>query len=183
MAFKDGLEQGVNQISFQDAQAITCLDFLPYSDLESSIHNIIQSRLQLRSSALFEFTTLASNIAFLSDQFIFCALPFMPRKYLEQRDRPCRTSTPLLTSLHHITKVISSGPSTVTIERITNVTAEHVMALRMIEQSLVTDRVLRLRLIKKWGIEGWREHRLMIAWEAGLLSAGHLQRWNVVVRK
>jgi hypothetical protein len=53
----------------------------------------------------------------------------------------------------------------------------------MMEQALVEDRVLRMDLIRKWGVEGWREHRLMIAWEAGLLSAGYLQRWNVIVRK
>jgi hypothetical protein len=107
----------------------------------------------------------------------------MPRKYLLRERGSCRTSTPLLTSLHRIIEVLSSGPSNNTIERITNVTANHVTALRMMEQALVEDRVLRMDLIRKWGVEGWREHRLMIAWEAGLLSAGYLQRWNVIVRK
>ena len=169
-------------ISFEDYQTTACLDFLPYPDLESSIRTI-QARLRPGSSALFKFTSISPKIAFLSDQFIFCCLPFMPRRYLLKQDNPHRTSTPLLTSLHHITEVLSTGSPTVSIQHITNVTAEHVTALRMMEQSLVTDPVRRLNMISKWGLDGWRDHRLMIAWEAGLLSAGYLQRWNVVVRK
>jgi len=180
--FNDGLEQGANSVSFDDHQTITCLDFLPYPELESSIRTI-QARLHPGSSALFKFTSISPKIAFLSDQFVFCCLPFMPRRYLLKQDNPRRTSTPLLTSLHHITEVLSTESSTVSIQQITNVTAEHIIALRMMEQSLVTDPVRRLGMIGKWGLDGWRDHRFMIAWEAGLLSAGYLQRWNVVVRK
>jgi hypothetical protein len=178
----DTLENRLAQRNSHNADEAHAIDSLPYPSLEPSVRTI-QSSLQPGSIVVFEFTTIAADIPFLSDQFVFCCLPFMPRRYLPRNHSSCRTSTPLLASLHRIIEVLSSGPSNTTIKRITNVTTNHVTALHMMEQSLVNDQVVRLDLIRKWGVEGWREHRIMIAWEAGLLSAGYLQRWNVIVRK
>jgi hypothetical protein len=37
--------------------------------------------------------------------------------------------------------------------------------------------------IQEEGIEAWREKKFMLAWEAGLLRAGFLTRWRVVLVK
>jgi len=161
------------------------LDFIPHPQLEASIRNL-QSVLRKGIPATLEFTTIAPHISFLSTSFILCALPFLPRKHLatdQNQETALRTSTPLLTSLHRVIELLTSTPSKLTIESILNVSASCVTGLNALEGELQDDRGIRTAFIDKWGVEGWREHRLMMAWEAGLLSAGYLTRWIVVVRK
>lgn len=158
------------------------LDFIPYYDLEDTLRNI-QSHLKPGSFASFEFTTAIPHVSLFCDSFIFCALPFMPREYLEYDEMLHRTSTPLLISLHRITELLTSGTSPLIIESITNVTSAQITTLKHLDQELVGDKILRSNLIRKWGEKGWREHRLMISWEVGLLTAGYLAKWIIIVRK
>jgi len=156
------------------------LDFVSYPDLEPTIRTF-QSRLKPTTFGSLEFTTTASKISLFSNDFVLCALPFMPRNYLNGKTTQ-RTSTPLLASLHHITEYVSSNNSK-NIESIMNITDLQIGALRMSRQSFVTDRALRSAVIEKWGEKGWREHIFLMDWEVGLLAAGFLTRWSIVIRK
>lgn len=159
------------------------LDFIAPSDLASALR-FVQSRLIPGAAATLEFTTIAPDITLLSDAFALCAVPFMPRMHARTDAASQRTTTPLLTSLHRVVELLAAaGPVPVTIESVTNATATQITALWALHSRLLADRGLRSALIDKWGEEGWREHRLMVAWEAGLLAAGYISRWIVVVRK
>ncbi|KAF5386744.1 hypothetical protein D9615_001535 [Tricholomella constricta] len=157
------------------------LDFVAYPDLGPTIR-AFKTRIKSPSSASLELTTIAPSIPFLSDDFVLCSLPFMPRKYLKD-SIPRRTSTPLLTTLHSVTQYLSLGNPKTTIVSITNVTNEQVAALRISRQKLITDRAIRSGLITEWGENEWREHIFLLDWEAGLLAAGLLTRWSIVIRK
>ncbi|KAF8077752.1 hypothetical protein FPV67DRAFT_1462876 [Lyophyllum atratum] len=165
----------------KEANPTLHLDFITNPYLEATIR-IFQSRLKPATLGSLEFTTMASNISFLSNDFILCSLPFTSRKYLQGQTAQ-RTSTPLLASLRHITECLSSSTSTTTIISIRNITSEHINVLRASRQRLISDRVLRTTLIERWGEEGWREHVFLTDWEAGLLSAGFLTRWSIFIRK
>lgn len=160
----------------------TCLDFVPYIELESTIRNA-QVCLRPGHTVSFEFTAIAPKIPFLSDQFIFCSYPFMPRKFTPTPQVSYRTSTPLLISLPRIIEILVSGTSTTTIETVSNVTAERAGALQLLEQELTTNRALRSAMVGKWGLKGWREHRFKLTWETALLQAGCLARWSITIRK
>lgn len=160
----------------------TCLDFVPYIELESAIRNA-QVCLRPGHAASFEFTTIASKISFLSDRFVFCSYPFMPRKFTRTPQVPYRTSTPLQISLPRIIEILASGTSTTTIETVSNVTAERASALQLLEQELTINRALRSAIVSKWGLKGWREHRFRLTWEAALLQAGCLTRWCITIRR
>lgn len=168
------------------------LDYIPYSQIEASLKSF-QTRLRDGASGTLELTTLASNIAFLSTPFIFSAIPFLPRKYLKpDTQTPLRTtqrtSTPLFTSLPRIIELLTStshaGSSTqIRIESIQNVSQHTASFLQTLSTSLEDDSEVRTKFIDRWSIEGWREHRFLMDWEAGLLSAGLLTKWVIVVRK
>ncbi|KAJ7461473.1 hypothetical protein FB451DRAFT_1268289 [Mycena latifolia] len=156
------------------------LDYIPFSHLEASL-------LQLRTAlapgtfARLEFTTPASDLPFLGTQFNFCAVPFLPRKYARTGRR--RTATPLLASVHRILELLTVGPAALALEYVSNASKKYAEGLDAAGGHLEEDRVSRTAFIQQWGVAGWREQRLMMAWEAALFSAGYLRRWVVVVRK
>ncbi|KAJ7137725.1 hypothetical protein C8R44DRAFT_727940 [Mycena epipterygia] len=160
------------------------LDYIPFSHLEPSLLRL-RAALAPGTVATLEFTTPAPSTTFLSTPFNLCAVPFLPRKYAVGAPRRTRTATPLLASVHRVLELLAAGPgpAALTLERVENVSKTYAEGLNAAAGHLEDDRATRAAFIQQWGVAGWREQRLMMAWEAALFSAGHLTRWVVVVRK
>lgn len=158
------------------------LDFVPFHHLEKEI-NEIQSSLQLGSAINLEFSCLAPAVRFMSRDFILCAIPFLLRTYKDSKETPkhSRTTAPLLTPFKTFVDLLSSESST--IRSIVNISRWHAHSLLQLEERLSNDRHLRMTCVQEEGIAGWREKKFMLAWEAGLLHAGFLTRWRVVLVK
>ncbi|ESK95085.1 hypothetical protein Moror_13817 [Moniliophthora roreri MCA 2997] len=150
-----------------------CLDFIPQSEVESILRNFLHS-LPLGTQATIEFTARDPHIPFMSDSFLTCALPFMLR-YQQ------RTSAPLFVSLTRVIDTITDFK--MKILSVTNESDEYAQELYTRERDMLIDRALRTRFIQQHGETVWREHRLMVVWEAGLHATGLLNRWVVVFRK
>ena len=159
------------------------LDFVPFHHLENEISKI---RSSLPSgSTILEFSCLAPAVRFMSRDFILCALPFLLRPYKDSKEAPKynRSTAPLLTRFHTFVALLSSESSTIRIRSIVDISRWHAHSLLQLEESLSNDRHLRMTCVEEEGIAGWREKKFMLAWEAGLLRAGYLTRWQVVLVK
>jgi hypothetical protein len=167
----------------KDLNTTLCLDFIPYPQIDVTIRNFIRS-LPAHKSAAIEFTAIASHIRFLSNNFVLAALPFLPRQYLKSDIRPFqRACTPLLVSLARVTEVLSCLSLHITVKTIEQLSNEYARMLLAREKSLLDDALLRDDSIRQWSVSGWREHRLMLAWEEALFSSGLLVRWKIVFCK
>lgn len=158
------------------------IDEIPYPHLKSSIHHII--RFLPKGTALsFQFTTLAPDIAYLSETFMICAIPFLPRIFpaVPSHEDRVRTSTPLLASLHQVIDYLSSASAAANIESMVDISQAYTKTLYSGIKDLTTVTDCRQACIDKYGHKGWREQQFLMAWEAGLLVARHLIRWHVVV--
>lgn len=160
------------------------IDEIPYPHLRSSIHHILH-RLPPGATVSFQCTTLAPDIAYLSDNFVICAVPFLPRMFpgVPSNEDRARTSTPLLAPLHHIINCLLSASSAVKIESVMNIAQAHADTLYSKINERTTIPGCRQACIDNYGLEGWREQQFLMAWEAGLLVERHLTRWHVVVQK
>jgi len=158
------------------------LDFVPFHKLEKEI-NKIQFGLQSGSTTVLEFSCLAPGVRFMGRDFILCAIPFLLRTYKGSKEalKYGRTTAPLLTRFNTFVALMSSKSST--IKSIGNISCWHAQSLLQLEERLSNDRHLRMTCVQEEGIAGWREKRFMLAWEAGLLRAGFLTRWRVVLVK
>jgi hypothetical protein len=159
------------------------LDFVPFHHLEKQI-NKIQCSLPSGSTIL-EFSCLAPAVRFMSRDFILCAIPFLLRTYKDSKEAPkhIRTTSPLLTRFNTFVALLSSEPSTIRVKSIVDISRWHAHSLLQLEERLSNDRHLRTTCVQEEGIAGWREKKFMLAWEAGLLRAGFLTRWRVVLVK
>ncbi|THU88599.1 hypothetical protein K435DRAFT_729781, partial [Dendrothele bispora CBS 962.96] len=176
-------------LSSGDSSATFCLDFVPYLQFDVCVRKFIKS-LHCGQSATITFSALAPHIRFLSKNFILSAVPFMPRTYLDDADsdpadvrRFERAYTPLFVSLTRLTELLCSTSPQITIKCVEQVSDEYSQSLLTLERMLLQDKIVRDVLIRRWSLSGWREHRLMLAWEAGLFSSGLLHRWKVVIDK
>ena len=156
------------------------LDVVPYRDLETELRRI-QAPYQAGSLITVEFSCLASDIAFMSPQFILCAIPLLPRAFGKRTERTPRTSTMLLTRLETIVALLLSLSCRVVC--VDNVSYRQAAILQTLEMDLAGNRSKRLDCIKDFGIAGWREERFMYAWEAALLVSGNLVRWRIMLKK
>ena len=159
------------------------LDFIPFHHLEKEI-NKIQCSIPSGSTIL-EFSCLAPAVRFMSRDFILCAIPFLLRSYKDSREAPKhkRTTAPLLTRFNTFVALLSSESTTIRIRSIVDISRWHAHSLLQLEERLSNDRHLRTACVQEEGIAGWREKKFMLAWEAGLLRAGFLMRWRVVLVK
>ena len=66
-----------------------------------------------------------------------------------------------------------------TILAVTNISAIYASDLLELRERLHFDASTRSSYVARYGVECWRERRLMLAWEAALLRAGMLERWSV----
>jgi hypothetical protein len=160
------------------------LDFVPFHHLEKEIIKI-QSSLSLGSTIILEFSCLAPAVRFMSRDFILCSIPFLLRTYkgsnLKEAPKHSRTTSPLLTRFNTFVALLSSESSK--IRSIVDISRWHAHSLLQLEERLSNDRHLRMTCVQEEGIAGWREKKFMLAWEAGLLRAGFLTRWRVVLVK
>ena len=168
-------------------EAILMLDDIPYSSLTAYIRTF-QESLAPNTSAMIGFSALG-NPSLPNSRFVMAALPFLPRKFIrssrsnELPPSVRRTLTPVLTSLENITQLLSSGPQSLVVESVQNVSDQYARFLQDYAEELVEKSDVRDRFVKCWGMEGWREEVLVGQWEAALFSAGVLKRWLVVVKK
>ena len=158
------------------------LDFVPFHHLEKEIKKV-QSSLQSGSTITLEFSCLAPAVRFMSRNFILCAIPFLLHTYSESKEAPkhSRTTGALLTRFHTFVALLSSESSSIT--SIVDISRWHAHSLLQLEERLSNDRHLRMTCVQDEGIAKWREKKFMLAWEAGLLRAGLLTRWRVVLVK
>ncbi|KAF8964006.1 hypothetical protein BDZ97DRAFT_1919245 [Flammula alnicola] len=161
------------------------LDFSPYDKLETEMRRI-QERHQSENTPTIEFSCLNPRIRFMAPDFLLCAIPFLPGVYSKhqttRKRRTDRTTTPLFVQLQDIVALLSATGSS-RIRNIVDISSEHAEALYKLEQDLVDDRDLRTEHIKVAGVDGWREERFLMTWEAGLLRSGLLFRWRVTLNK
>lgn len=158
------------------------LDFVPFHHLGKEINKILSS-LQSGSTIILEFSCLPPSVTFMSRDFILCAIPFLLRTYKDLKEAPkhSRTTAPLLTRFITFVALLSSESST--IRSIVDISRWHAHSLLQLEERLSSDRHLRMTCVQEEGIAEWREKKFMLAWEAGLLRAGFLTRWRVVLVK
>ena len=135
-----------------------------------------------------------------SASFVVASVPFLPRKHLSRsKDKfrqagpnsptpsPCGSLdlelTPLLTSLEAIIKLLTSGPWPFVVESAENVSEQYASYLDAYVQDITYNPRVRERFVFRYGMEGWREERLLVGWEAALFRAGFLTRWAVLVHQ
>ncbi|KAK0195652.1 hypothetical protein F5146DRAFT_1174735 [Armillaria mellea] len=141
------------------------LDALPHSKIDSCITSFIKS-LAVGSTATIEFTTVSPQIVWMSKDFILCSLPL-------------RTSTPLLVSFAGVLSVCAPAR----IKSVVNISERYADALTSSAEKLAEDRADRSAFIDQYGLDMWRERRLLMYWEAALLDVEHVTRWIVELQK
>ncbi len=145
------------------------------------------------SSLLIGFSSLSAPLSFSSRSYLLAAVPFLPCdpsstgiKNLDdgshKRPSACRTLLPVQITLAQVLRELTSGPSPLTVQHVQNVTAEYATYLDDYVQDLEENDRIRRRFVAKWGLDAWREERLLVTWESALFRAGLLTRWIVLAR-
>ena len=161
--------------------ATVSLDCVPHHRLESRIRTL-QASLPPGTCVVLGLTARpsAAKRSFWTKTTIFTAIPFLPRR---SRRAQARTTTPLFTSMHTVLGLLTSGQAPLTIEVVRNVSQEYSGFLHRCVGLLEDDTKSRSAFVQKWGREAWNEERLTTSWEAGLVDAGLLESWVIVVSK
>lgn len=137
-----------------------------------------------------EFTALAHGISVLSADYMICAVPslLLPppshthkhRHHHKQKHDPFWPA-PMRTTLARILRLLSgSGARPLVVDAIHNVSERRVQQLDA-ELALLDTRVGRLAVTE--GVAEWRRRKLVKQWEAGVLGAGMMEVWAVVVHR
>lgn len=159
------------------------LDFVPYHDLQVELRRIHELHRQ-KNATVIEFSCLGTGVRLMSSDFVLCAVPFLQQDDAKDTHtyttRISRTSMPFFMQMHDVISILTSSRAT-TIKSVMNISYEHAETLYKVERELVNDRNLRIQHIKDIGLAGWRKDRLMLAWEAGLLSSRLLVRWRITL--
>lgn len=181
-----------------------CLDSVPYSHLECFVRKFKKS-LRSGTHLTINFTTCASSTSLSSPLFVLAVLPFLPRRHIHRNrpgvqadaatkavfvtDRTARSTASstapatLFTSVPQILQLLISGPDTLTVDRLMNVSEARATFLNAYVQDLEIDPLVRDDFVRTWGMEAWREERLLTAWESAALTAKLLEHWSIVVHK
>ncbi|KAL1676080.1 hypothetical protein EV122DRAFT_217083 [Schizophyllum commune] len=145
-----------------------------------------------------EFTTVAGSISAWSTPWILAALPFVAHRHKSDCMRTEPQATPLFATLPGTLELLArvdalgapdilkgleglSSPRK-TILAVTNISDNYASDLLELRERLHSDASTRSSYVARYGVECWRERRLMLAWEAALLRAGMLERWSVELR-
>ncbi|TBU35611.1 hypothetical protein BD311DRAFT_813395 [Dichomitus squalens] len=172
--------------TLHDEFPVLSLDCVPYRHLESYIRHL-QAALAPGAFLVLGLTSRPANASFWSPSTILTAVPFFPRCFLNDRDQqhsPAqRTTTPLFTSILSVLQLLTTGPNMLTVEVARNVSREYAHFLHGSVDRLENDPYTRAAFVRQWGMQAWAEERLCTAWEAGLLDAGLLEGWAIVVCK
>jgi len=153
------------------------LDHIPYYRIEREVLRILRTQL---SDAIFsiEFTCFAPGITFVSPCYILCILPFLYAS--RSRNSYVRNSVPSTLSLQKVIGWLSNDYATTL--SVTNISSEQAAILCEQEKCMVYNSNLRNQLIGDESLVGWRRKRFMLLWEAGLLSAGLIFRWRIILK-
>jgi hypothetical protein len=175
-----------SRVHSDDAAPGLCLDHMPHSQMKQFIR-AAQATLQPGDRLAIEFTALSPAIAFLGDSFLLCTIPFIPLRQTPL-EAPYYTasfpmSTPLLTSLHRILDLLSSGPTPLAICSIHNLSQVYATQLHDDVKTFEEDRGIRAAMVEQIGMNNWRWLKLMTNWKVGLLTAGKIVTWVVMVQK
>lgn len=139
------------------------LDLVCHGHLRNIICNIKRLQTKANSTTILEFTTLGRHVSHLSSLYLICAVPCLE----DDSGSGKRTLTPLQTSLQHVIELLSD--SAFEIRSLCDVSLMHAEELR---------KRSRHQAVRK-GIERWHKERVLLTWEAALLTEGHLVRWQV----
>ena len=150
-------EDALSKVRFYD------LDLVCHGHLRNIVCNIKRSQAKAKSITVLEFTALGRHVSHISSLYLICAVPCL-------EDNSCsgkRTLSPLQTSLQHVIELLSN--SLFEVRSVCDVSLMHAEELR---------KRSRHRAVGK-GIERWHKERLLLTWEAALLTEGHLVRWQI----
>ena len=166
-----------------DDVASVSLDCVPHHHLESHIRKL-QASLIPGASVILGLTTrsVSARRSFWSATTIFIAIPFLPR-LSATRGQKQRTTTPLFASVPAILRLVTSGPTPLTVEFVRNISREYADFLRRCAAELEGGPEARRVFVAKWGRTSWNEERLNLVWEAALVDAGLLEGWAIVVSR
>lgn len=187
LVIRDG-ESGLNltatRFQAKDAAPTLKIDFLPFAHLGTFLR-ATKSALQPGGLLAIEFTGLSSTVSYLGDSFMLCAYPFLPCQ--SQRSRLSGNQdysvTPLKLSLSNVLDEINSGSNPLIIQGIHNISGLAAKQIHDHLQEIDADPTLRANIIERIGMESWREMKLKWDWKAGLLVAGKLENWMIIVRR
>ncbi|KAI5900416.1 uncharacterized protein SCHCODRAFT_01117694 [Schizophyllum commune H4-8] len=151
-----------------------------------------------------EFTAVSGSISAWSTPWILAALPFCPHRHKAACIRTEPQTTPLFATLHGTLDLLaradalaapdeSAAPDTLaspdgldqprkTILAVHNISVNYAADLLELRERLHSDATMRSSYVARYGVDCWRERRVMLAWEAALLRAGMLVRWSVELR-
>ncbi|KAF9497458.1 hypothetical protein BDN71DRAFT_1444608 [Pleurotus eryngii] len=172
------------------------LDIAPFSEI-SKIFRLMDNTLQHGTRASIYFSSIAPDLAFLGPEYTICAVSFFMRqqtfarpilskeRYTHDSDPPRRayTSTPLLLNLAKVTGLLANHAPGLHVDYVQDVSLETRLSLIHEEKQLAEDSKTRKAYVRRYNIRAYLEERFMLAWEAGLLGNGNLQRWKVRVSK
>lgn len=153
------------------------LDHIPIRRIEFELLNIQRTHLSGATFSI-EFTCFAPGVAFLSSCYILCLVPFL----YASRGHQYRTHrfSVLALSLQKVIGLLNNRYASIL--TVTNISSKQAAVLCCRERDMVYNGNLRNRLISDEGLVGWRRERFMLLWEAGLLSAGLLFRWRIILK-
>lgn len=128
-----------------------------------------------------DFSCLSDQVNILTSKFLLCAIPFLPFLSEQKKGRKkSRKATPLFISVQEVISLLSVMH--IRIQSVQNISLQHAAGLLAVEKDLVGDKALRMAHIAAVGLQGWREDRLMLVWEARLLGSGLLTRWRIIIK-
>ncbi|OJA13882.1 hypothetical protein AZE42_05403 [Rhizopogon vesiculosus] len=140
-------------------QSIINLDNKPLSHLATI-------QLPRGCRATLEFTSLSSSISVLSTTHTLCMMPFLTRRL------PYRLSDVF---------AAVSNTRNFKLTSLSNTSETYANSLAAASTKLTDDPVVRKQYVDEVGIKGWRERRLMIAFEAALVRKGWLEHWEAIL--
>ncbi|TDL24989.1 hypothetical protein BD410DRAFT_837871 [Rickenella mellea] len=173
-----------NRSNTNHPSAVPLFDTVPRPHLKEFVR-AIQMRIHTSSLEIFEieFTTCEEPRSILDESMTLLTPPFLSQSQSMLRDeRNPLASTPLLTPLHLILSLFTSGLHMLHIDHIKNVSVERSVYLEQYAECLEEDPEMRSAFVVWAGINGWREEMLHAYWEAALFRAKVLTRWVVVFR-
>jgi hypothetical protein len=136
------------------------LDLVCYSHLKRIIYDVRRSQIKTNSITVLEFTTLGLHVSYPSSLYLACAIPFLE----DESESGKRALTPLHLSFRHMIELLSDAA--IKIKSVCDVSLMRAEELR---------RRGRHQMVKiKYG----QKERVLLTWEAALLTEGHLVRWR-----
>ncbi|KAH9930756.1 uncharacterized protein B0H18DRAFT_1209327 [Fomitopsis serialis] len=167
------------------------LDDIAYTLMETSIKDL-QSSLVPGSSLTLIFTTTGTSASFPSSNFVLAALPFLPHSRSSPSSKNQKSPAPrrgrwapapLFSSMPQIVQLLTSGPNSLAVDSILNISDACASSLHAYVQDLEDNRVAVEKFVQQRGVTNWRAERFFASWEAACLTNKLLERWAVIVRR